>query len=113
MPGGLERGFTIRKLLARRIGPRMLVLVHKRRAVVHRHDLRGEEAVSLRLRVALLAARGILVLLRARDLLLHTDVLGGLAQRDRVIAEIGHAWIHQTPAKRRVVQDALAARERL
>ena len=41
------------------------------------------------------------------------DVLGGLAERDRVIAKIGHARIGETPAKCCVHENALAARESL
>ena len=89
----------------------MFVLVDDRGPVVHARDLRAEEAVRLRLRVALLAARRVFILLGARHLLLHAHVLRRLAERDRVIAEIDHARIHQAPAERRVVQHALASRE--
>src|SRR5258706_14054216 len=91
----------------------MLVLVDQRGPVVHARDLRTEETVGFRLRVTLLAARRVFVLLGARDLLFHANVLRGLAERDRVIAEIDHARIHQAPTERGVVEHALAARERL
>src|SRR5258705_4382078 len=89
----------------------MLVLMDQRGPVVHARDLHAEEAVRPRLRIALLAARRVFVLLDARDLLLHAHVLRGLAERARVIAEIDHARIHETPTQRGVVEHALAARK--
>src|SRR5207248_3346972 len=79
------------ELLDRAARARVLVLAHELCAVVHGLDLTGEEAVRFRSRVAVLAPGGIAVLLRTADVLFGGDVLGGLAERDRVIAKIGHA----------------------
>ena len=91
----------------------MLVIADELLSVVHRLDLSCEEPVRLRARVTILTARGVAVLLGATDVLLHGHVLGGLAERDRVIAEIDHPWVHEAPPERRVREDALAARESL
>src|SRR5438552_15314700 len=91
----------------------MLVIRNELLAVVHRLDLAGEESIRLRAPVAVLTAGRVAVLLRAADVLLFGHILRGLAERDRVIAEIDHARIDQSPSKRRVGEHALASREGL
>ena len=90
----------------------MLVLADQLLAVVHGLDLAGEEALSLGARITLLAARGIRILFRAADVLLYADVVGRLAQRDRVVAQIDHPRIDEPPSERRVGEHALAAGKR-
>src|SRR5207244_9135315 len=93
----LERWLELSELLDRAARARVLVLADELLAVVHRLDLSGEEPVRLGARVAILAARGVAVLFRAADVLPHRHVLGGLAERDRVIAEVDHPRIDKTP----------------
>src|SRR5947209_6907141 len=109
----LERWLELSELLDRAARARVLVLADELLAVVHRLDLSGEEPVRLGARVAILAARGVAVLFRAADVLPHRHVLGGLAERDRVIAEVDHPRIGEAPSECRVREDALAAGEGL
>src|SRR5439155_378904 len=109
----LERGLELSELLDVRIGARVLVLAHELFAVVHGLDLAGEETVRFGARVAILAPRRVAVLLGATDVLLHGDVLGRLAERDRVITQIAHPRIHQAPPEGGVGEHALAARKSL
>ena len=87
--------------------------MHQLLAIVNGLDLAREEARGLRLRVALLRLQRVLVLGAARHILLHAHVLRGLAEGDRVVAEVRHARVGQAPSERGVHERPFAARERL
>src|SRR2546422_10214052 len=88
-----ERGLELAELFDRAVRTRVLVLADQLLAVVHGLDFAGEEALSLGARITLLATRGVRILFRAADVLLHADVLRRLAQRDRVVAQVDHPRI--------------------
>ena len=104
---GAERRLQRRELLECRLGTRMLVA----RQLAGGDELVVEAAGVARRRPALLRAERERVLLLARHVPALGDVLAGLAHRlereHRLELRVGEA-----PAERRVVQDAVAARER-
>ena len=106
-PAGAERRFERRKLLERRVGSRMLVVLE----ICHRHELIGEAAGFLRIRPTPLGAPGERVLFLPRHIPALRHVFARLThRRPRVVRLVER--VDEAPAERRVVERAVAARER-